>query len=91
MEITGDAGGRPEGSGPSAEELALSADTVRMVREKILSLEAPYREPAALFLLGGLTPDEIARELGRPLKTVRTQLYRAKQKLQKLIGEEMRE
>ncbi|MBQ4050070.1 MAG: RNA polymerase subunit sigma-70, partial [Oscillospiraceae bacterium] len=33
--------------------------------------------------------EEIADRLGRPRKTVQTQLYRARLKLQKMIKEEM--
>ena len=72
---------------PSAEELTLSRETVARLREEILGLKEPYRNAAILFFLNEKTVDEIAFSLGRPKKTVQTQLYRAKLKLQKSILE----
>ena len=89
VDVTDEMEDRITGTGASAEELALSSETVRIIREKILSLEEPYHMVAVLFFLKGLTPEEIAGRLGRPCKTVQTQLYRARQKLQKFIKEEM--
>ena len=89
VDVTDEMEDRITGTGASAEELALSSETVRIIREKILSLEEPYHMVAVLFFLKGLTPEEIADRLGRPRKTVQTQLYRARQKLQKIIKEEM--
>ena len=45
---------------------------------------------AILFFLEEKSVDEIAQELGRPKKTVQTQLYRARSKLQKILMEEMK-
>jgi len=89
VDVTDEMEGRITGTGASAEELALSSETVRLIRGKILSLEEPYHQAAVLFFLEGLTPEEIADRLGRPRKTVQTQLYRARLKLQKMIKEEM--
>ena len=89
VDVTDEMEDRITGTGASAEELALSSETVRIIREKILSLEEPYHMVAVLFFLKGLTPEEIAGRLGRPRKTVQTQLYRARLKLQKMIKEEM--
>ena len=89
VDVTDEMEDRITGTGASAEELALSSETVRIIREKILSLEEPYHMVAVLFFLKGLPPEEIADRLGRPRKTVQTQLYRARQKLQKIIKEEM--
>lgn len=89
VDVTDEMEGKVTGAGASAEELALSSETVRVIREKILSLEEPYHKVAVLFFLQGLTPEEIADKLNRPRKTVQTQLYRARQKLQKFVKEEM--
>lgn len=89
VDVTDEMEDKVTGTGASAEELALSTETVRLIREKILSLEEPYGRAAELFFLKGLTPEEIAAELGRPRKTVQTQLYRTRQKLQKFIREEI--
>lgn len=91
VDVTDEMEDRITGTGASAEELALSSETVRIIREKILSLEEPYHMVAVLFFLKGLTPEEIADRLGRPRKTVQTQLYRARQKLQNFIKEELQD
>lgn len=89
VDVTDEMEGKITGKGASAEELALSSETVRLVSERILALEEPYQKVAVLYFLKGLTPEEIAARLGRPRKTVQTQIYRARQKLQKFIKEEI--
>jgi RNA polymerase sigma-70 factor (ECF subfamily) len=78
--------GKIDAREPSAEQLALSENTVLLIREQILALEEPYHKVAVLFFLEERTIDEIADALGRPKKTVQTQLYRAKLKLQASIA-----
>lgn len=53
----------------------------------IRSLHEPYLKVSVLYFLEEKDVDEIALTLGRPRKTVQTQLYRAKQSLQKMIRE----
>ncbi len=71
----------------SAEQLAISQDMARLIRDKILDLEEPYHQVAKMFFLEEKTVEEITRILGRPKKTVQTQIYRAKLKLQQFIKE----
>ena len=76
----------PEPAGTDAclsapEQLLLSADNAEEIRRRIYGLGTPYREPAILFFLEELPPGEISRRLGRPEKTVYTQLSRARQLL----------
>ena len=82
----------PEQSGgpPGPEELAVSADEAEAIRQMILHLKEPYLQAATLYFLQHRTVPEIARQLGRPPKTVHTQLYRARQMLQKQIEERRR-
>lgn len=89
VDVTDELESKVTGAAASAEEQALSADGAQRIRERILSLEEPYHKVAVLFFLQGATPEEISIKLDRPRKTVQTQLYRARQKLQQFIKEEM--
>ncbi len=53
----------------------------------IRSLKEPYREVCILKFIEEKDTQEIADLLGRPKKTVETQLYRARSILQKQIKE----
>lgn len=57
------------------------------LRELILALREPYRQVCILFFLEELSQPEIAARLGRPLRTVSSQIARARQMLQKQIKE----
>jgi RNA polymerase sigma-70 factor (ECF subfamily) len=59
-----------------------------IVRAAMLQLEPKYREPLLLQVLGGFSCEEIARELGLGAAAVMTQLFRARQKLKNLLGNE---
>ena len=89
VDVTDEMESKVSGAEASAEELAVSSEMVRVIQDKILSLEEPYHKVAVLFFLHGLRPEEIAQKLDRPRKTVQTQLYRAKLKLQQFVKEEM--
>jgi RNA polymerase sigma-70 factor (ECF subfamily) len=65
----------PEGAGEDA-----------LIRAAMLRLDAKYREPLLLQVLGGFSCDEIARELNLSSAAVMTQLFRARQKLKALLG-----
>lgn len=77
----------PGGTEASPEELYTAADGAETIREMIRSLHEPYLKVSVLYFLEEKDVDEIALVLGRPRKTVQTQLYRAKQSLQKMIRE----
>lgn len=86
--------GKESGPGPVAGDLESSPDDLYVVkegaegiRELIRSLHEPYLKVSVLYFLEEKTVDEIAMALGRPRKTVQTQLYRAKLTLQKMIKE----
>lgn len=51
----------------------------------IFALREPYRAPCVMFFLEGSTAEETAKRLGRPEKTVRTQIRRAQQMLREQI------
>ena len=58
------------------------------IRERICALKEPYRKAAILFFLEENSVAEISYLLDRPPKTVRTQLYRAKNMLRNQLGKE---
>lgn len=69
------------------EDIALTRDEAARARDAILALREPYHQVAVRHFLQGQPVEEIARALGRPPKTVHTQLYRAKQMLQTSLKE----
>ncbi|MCI8649527.1 MAG: sigma-70 family RNA polymerase sigma factor [Anaerotruncus sp.] len=72
----------------SPERLYISNESTQHVQQTILDLKEPYHKVSVLFFLEEKSIEEISLALGRPKKTVQTQLYRAKQLLQKLLKEE---
>lgn len=66
-----------------------AADRIAMVRRACDQLPDPYREVALLHFIEDRSFDEIAQRLDRPLKTVQTQGYRARDKLRKMLKEEI--
>lgn len=56
------------------------------VRRAIARLDAKYREPLLLQVLGGFSCEEIAAQLGLTPAAVMTQLFRARQKLKVALG-----
>lgn len=79
---------RFEDSGTVYEEVETS-ERVLQIRNACDSLKPPYREVALLHFIEDKSFDEISLELNRPLKTVQTQGYRARDKLQKMLKEEI--
>ena len=64
---------------PPQEELALVRSGVSEIRRRIETLREPYRQVCRLYFLEEKKPEEIALALGRPVKTVHTQIARARQ------------
>ncbi|MDL2324823.1 sigma-70 family RNA polymerase sigma factor [Ruminococcaceae bacterium OttesenSCG-928-A16] len=67
------------------EDITIEKDTVEQIAQDIRNLKEPYQQVAILYFLEEKTVDEIATQLERPPKTVHTQLYRAKHKLQQTL------
>lgn len=65
------------------------AEGVRAIELACDSLPPPYREVARLYFIEEKSCEEIAAILGRPVKTVRTQHARAREKLRKKLREEV--
>ncbi len=71
----------PTGLSPPAEEIALRRCEAEDLHHIIRTLRQPYGPVCALCLLEEKTPEESALALGRPLKTIHTQLARGKRLL----------
>ncbi len=72
---------------PGPEALVLSESEADAIRSMIHQLKEPYLTVSKLYFLEEHSAEEIALLLRRPIKTVRTQLYRAKLLLQQSIRE----
>lgn len=68
----------PRGLAPPAEEAVLRRSAVEEVRRALRELREPYRQVCRLCLLEERSPEEAAASLGRPVKTVYTQLSRGR-------------
>lgn len=73
------------GLAPPAEEVALRRSGAAEVREALRRMKEPYGQVCRLCLLEERSPEEAALALGRPVKTVYTQLSRGK----RLLREEL--
>ena len=67
--------------GELPEDITIAKDEAGRIEADIRALKELYHNVAVLHFLNGVPVEEIARRLGRPPKTVHTQLYRAKQML----------
>lgn len=83
----GEAGLQAVSNEPLPERVVETGDELKRIRQKVDSLKEPYALVCQMYFYDGKSTDEIAAALGRPKKTVETQLYRAKRKLQEMIKE----
>ena len=67
------------------EEKLIAMQSVHRVREIIAKLRPRYRRLVELRYFKEYSYDEIAEELGLPMGTVKAQLYRAREMLQKIL------
>ena len=67
------------------EDIYIEREQVQYIEDLIKGLKEPYRLVSVQYFLEEKSVQEIADALGRPYKTVHTQLYRAKTLLQDLI------
>lgn len=75
----------PPGLSPPAEETALRRAAAEEIRDLILHMREPYQSVCRLCLLEEKTPEEAALALGRPVKTIHTQLSRGKRMLREAL------
>lgn len=74
-------------SSQQPDEMYILKEGSGTIEQMIRSLKEPYREVCILKFIEEKDTQEIADLLGRPKKTVETQLYRARSILQKQIKE----
>ena len=65
--------------------VSMRAEQARELRSAVVALPEPYREVVALRFFGDATLDEISRQTGRPLGTVKTHLHRGLARLRSSI------
>ncbi len=70
------------------EETVLKVDAERRMRVLCQRLKEPYKSAAEKYFCENKSTAEIATEIGKNLKTVQTQLYRARTMLRDLWKEE---
>jgi RNA polymerase sigma-70 factor (ECF subfamily) len=73
---------------PSPEEKALEREVKEQLFKTCNQLKPPYREIALDFFYHEIPPNQISQQTGKNLKTVQTQIYRAKAMLQKKYKKE---
>ena len=78
-------GGLPPGLAPPAEEEALRRTGAEAIGAAIRELKEPYQTVCRMCLLEEKTPEETALALGRPVKTIHTQLSRGKKLLRERL------
>ena len=69
-----------------ALEILEARDRRRLVQDAILALPADYRQVIVLRHFTELSYDEISAALGIPVKTVKSRLYTARQRLADLLA-----
>jgi RNA polymerase sigma-70 factor (ECF subfamily) len=69
--------------------LTVRAERAADVRASVAALPEPYREVVILRFFGELSLEEIARQVDRPLGTVKTHLHRGLLKLRGTVVPEV--
>lgn len=67
--------------------LTMRSERATAVRREVARLAEPYRETVSLRFFGELSLDEIARQTGRPLRTVKTHLHRGLLRLRESLDQ----
>ncbi len=72
----------------SPEELVMKNEINQRVYKLCLRLKEPYKNIAIKYFCENMKLSDVARDTGKNLKTLQTQLYRAKKLLKALWKEE---
>ena len=86
-ELEPQSGIRPSPGTEQPEDLYIAREQVEAIRQCIYEMREPYRLVSIGYFLEEKSVQELAMQLGRPYKTVHTQLYRAKNMLQEKLRE----
>ena len=90
--VNGSMGGRGGyATDHSPDDIFLEKEEVQQVKNQIYQLKEPYLKVSVLYFLQEKSAAEIAELLDRPVKTVKTQLYRAKNILKDTLKQSMQE
>lgn len=76
----------PPAQGPGPDELASGREVAARLEDAIAELPDDYRLVVTLRHLEGLTYEEISTTLGWPLGTVKVRLFRARERLRRVLG-----
>ena len=72
----------------SPEEICMEEEIKNQLRACCDGLKPPYNEVAKAYYLNEESPKEIALKFGQNVKTIHTQIYRAREMLKKIYGRE---
>lgn len=72
----------------SPEEICMEEEVKSSLARSCDSLKPPYNEVARAYYVEEQTPKEIAARQKKSVKTVQTQIYRAREMLKKIYGRE---
>jgi len=88
MQAADEEGGtrEPAADGPDASELAARRELAERLEAAIAELPDEYRLVVTLRHVEGLSYEEIAAALDAPLGTVKVRLFRARERLRRLLG-----
>lgn len=76
---------KPDRLTPETSERLVTAEEEQELREAIRQLKPAHRTPLVLFYFNGLSEQEIAEALDLPTGTVKSRLYRARQRLHQML------
>lgn len=77
----------PDPRAPDAAEAAMRSERAGLLRAAIRRLRPEYAAILALRYFQGKSYEDLARDLGLPLGTVKNRLFRAREELALLVGE----
>ena len=69
------------------DDAYIQKETSAAILQAIQSLKEPYQKVVSMYFLEEKSTEEIAKILGRPVKTVQTQIYRGKFLLREILKE----
>lgn len=72
----------------SPEDICMEEAIKEQLERHCKELRPPYNEVAKAYYLEEQSPKEIALRLGQNVKTIQTQIYRAREMLRKIYGKE---
>ena len=78
-----------ESSNPSPEECCIRRERQQLVQQAIAQLPLHFRTVVIMHEIHELSLDEIAETLNQPVGTVKSNMFRGKKRLRKILGSTM--